>query len=232
MPLKDDYGILRILRSTKAAYDKLRGRKRLTVEEKMPLVEEMTSSTLDLAPKDWKKFINEDRSLSASWRREKIQYLEDFIGTSATRTARLKDLSFVKQMALEVEWESREKEGEGVSSHSSPSPSSSSSSNRNRDETNSSRGRPRKIQRMDEEGEGGEETEGEEDGASNDNDVDYQPPSRKKSRGGGDDGDDGGIACSVPRDLLRRLTPLAEKMGWSMRDQLLAAVGVYEIHML
>ena len=137
MPLKDDYGILRILRSTKAAYDKLRGRKRLTVEEKMPLVEEMTSSTLDLAPKDWKKFINEDRSLSASWRREKIQYLEDFIGTSATRTARLKDLSFVKQMALEVEWESREKEGEGVSSHSSPSPSSSSSSNRNRDETNS-----------------------------------------------------------------------------------------------
>ena len=227
MPLKEDYSILRILKSTKAAYDKLRGRKHLTVEEKMPLVEEMTSSTLDLAAKDWKKFINQDQSLSASWRREKIQYLEDFIGISATRTARLKDLGFVKQMAL---WERREKDGEGVSSYSSPPPSSSSSSNSNRDETNSSRGRPRKVQRMDdEEGEGGEETEGGEDSESNDNDVDYQPPSRKKSRGGGDDGDDGGIACSVPRDLLRRLTPLAEKMGWSMRDQLLAAVGVYEI---
>ena len=120
MPLKEDYGILRILKTAKAAYDKLRGRKHLTVEEKMLLIEEMTSSTLDLAAKAWRKIINEDRSLSASWRSQKIQYLEDFIGTSATRTARLSDLSFVKQMALELEWERSEKEGEGVSLHSSP----------------------------------------------------------------------------------------------------------------
>ena len=125
MPLKEDYSILRILKTAKGAYDKLRGRKHLTVEEKMPLIEEMTTSTLDLAAKDWKKLINEDRSLSASWRRQKIQYLEDFIGTSATRTARLSDLPSVKQMALELEWERREKEGEGVSLHSSISTTAS-----------------------------------------------------------------------------------------------------------
>ena len=63
----------------------------------------------------------------------------------------------------------------------------------------------------------------------NDRDVDYQPLSRKRSRGGGgEDGDDDGVACSVPKDLLGRLTPLAEKMGSSMRDQLLATVAVYE----
>ena len=118
MPLKEDYGILRILKTAKAAYNKLRGRKHLTVEEKMPQIEETTSSILNLAA--WRKIINEDRSLSASWRSQKIQYLEDFIGTSATRTARLSDLSFVKQMALELEWERSEKEGEGVSLHSSP----------------------------------------------------------------------------------------------------------------
>ena len=64
----------------------------------------------------------------------------------------------------------------------------------------------------------------------NDRDVNYQPLSRKRSRGGGgEDGDDDGVACSVPKDLLGRLTPLAEKMGSSMRDQLLATVAVYEI---
>ena len=119
LPLRDDYGILRTLKATLAAFKKQRGRKRLTVEEKMPLIDQMTSSTLDLSPRDWKKLINQDRSLSASWRQEKIQYLEDFLGTSATRTSRLSDQGFVKQRLLVQELE-REEEGEGVSLHSSP----------------------------------------------------------------------------------------------------------------
>ena len=101
MPLKEDYGIMRTLRSAKAAFDKLRAKKHLKVDEKMLLIEEMMTSTLDLSPKDWKKIINEDRSLSADWRKEKIEYLEDYIGTFATRTARLADLGCVKQMVPE-----------------------------------------------------------------------------------------------------------------------------------
>ena len=34
MPLKEDYGIMRTLRSAKAAFDKLRAKKHLTVDEK------------------------------------------------------------------------------------------------------------------------------------------------------------------------------------------------------
>ena len=67
LPLRDDYGILRTLKATLAAFKKQRGRKHLTVEEKMPLIDQMTSSTLDLSPRYWKKLINQDRSLMASW---------------------------------------------------------------------------------------------------------------------------------------------------------------------
>ena len=66
LSLRDDYGILRTLKATKAAFEKLRGRKRqrLTVEEKMPLIGQIKSNILH---SDKKKYIYLAASALQSW---------------------------------------------------------------------------------------------------------------------------------------------------------------------
>ena len=71
------------------------------------------SQTLDFA--NWRKIMNEE-SLRADWRKEKIGYLEDYIGSGATRTARMSEnQGFVLHRRLQLV-------GEGVSSNSFPPP--------------------------------------------------------------------------------------------------------------
>ena len=76
----------------------------------------------------------------------------------------------------------------------------------------------------------GDGSEGEEGEDNVDSDNNYEPRLKKTNCAGDDDDDDGdGSWVKVPRNLLHRLTPLAEKMGLSIRSHLSLTVGVYEL---
>ena len=47
---------------------------------------------------------------------------------------------------------------------------------------------------------------------------------KRRSNGGDDDGDDT-IAAQLPLDILRKMTPLCEKLGLTMRQQLCVTMG-------
>ena len=69
-----------------------------------------------------------------------------------------------------------------------------------------------------------------EESDANANDPDFTTRAKRtRNCGDGDEGDDDPVWAKVPRNLVERLTPLAEKMNWSIRDQLMAGMAVYEI---
>ena len=106
---------MRMLKNVKVQFDKQKARKLLTVDEKKEVAGKFTSQTLDFASTNWRKIINEE-NLRADWRKEKIGYLEDYIGSGATRTARMSEnQGFVLHRRLQLV-------GEGVSSNSLPPP--------------------------------------------------------------------------------------------------------------
>ena len=104
--MKEDPHIIRLLKNVKSEFDKQKARRHITDDERRQIVERMVSSTLDLAPKNWRKLINEETNLRADWRREKIHFLEDFIGVQATRASRMSpSQGFVMQRKLQLERE-------------------------------------------------------------------------------------------------------------------------------
>ena len=42
-------------------------------------------TTINLAAVDWRDKVNQDRRLRADWRNEKLAFIDDYIGSEATR---------------------------------------------------------------------------------------------------------------------------------------------------
>ena len=42
-------------------------------------------TTINLAAVDWRDKVNQDRRLIADWRNEKLAFIDDYIGSEATR---------------------------------------------------------------------------------------------------------------------------------------------------
>ena len=70
--MREDVHIITALKNGKAEYDKQKARKHLTEDEKKQIAAGLSCSTLELAPKNWKKVINAENNLRAACRREKI----------------------------------------------------------------------------------------------------------------------------------------------------------------
>ena len=45
----------------------------------------LSKTTFNLAAVDWRDKVNQDRRLRADWRKEKLAFIEDCIGSEATR---------------------------------------------------------------------------------------------------------------------------------------------------
>ena len=80
-PLKCDRQILELLKSLKTRFDKERKRRSMTDDEERRVAENFSSTTLNLAPRNWLQAINEDKTgMTSDWRQEKIAFLSDYIG--------------------------------------------------------------------------------------------------------------------------------------------------------
>ena len=101
------------------------------------------------------------------------------------------------------------------------------------DGENNSRGAASNEQEEGEEEERGERTETDSDSEAQFREALRKEKQRKRKRsgdGGGGDGDDvETVAGNIPVDLLRRMSPLCEKLGISMRNQLSLTMGFVEL---
>ena len=63
------------------------------------VAENFSSTTLNLAPRNWLQAINEDKTgMRSDWRQEKIAFISDYIGVDATRTMTMSETQgFVRQ---------------------------------------------------------------------------------------------------------------------------------------
>ena len=98
-PLKCDRQIIELLKSVKTRLDKERKRRSMTDDEKRRVAENFSSTTLNLAPRNWLQAINEDKTgMRSDWRQEKIAFISDYIGVVATRTMTMSETQgFVRQ---------------------------------------------------------------------------------------------------------------------------------------
>ena len=72
-PLKCDRQILELLKSLKTRFDKERKRRSMTDDEERRVAENFSSTTLNLAPRNWLQAINEDKTgMRSDWRQEQI----------------------------------------------------------------------------------------------------------------------------------------------------------------
>ena len=83
--LKLDHNIIRLMKDTKDKFDKVNRNKNLSDVKKDEFVNSMKETTMNLAASNWMSEVNQDRSLNAAWRQEKIAFVEDFIGKKASR---------------------------------------------------------------------------------------------------------------------------------------------------
>ena len=81
--LKIDKDIIRMMKDVKAKFDKARGK--MSAAKKDELVTSLKETTLNIAASNWKQKVNQDSSLNAAWRQEKVAFIEDYIGREATR---------------------------------------------------------------------------------------------------------------------------------------------------
>ena len=81
--LKIDKDIIRMMKDVKTRFDK--GRGKMTAVKKNELVTNLKETTLNIAASNWKSKVNQDCSLNAAWRQEKIAFVEDYIVREATR---------------------------------------------------------------------------------------------------------------------------------------------------
>ena len=81
--LKIDKDIIRMMKDVKGKFDKARGK--MSAAKKDELVTSLKETTLNIAASNWKQKVNQDSSLNAAWRQEKIDFIEDYIGREATR---------------------------------------------------------------------------------------------------------------------------------------------------
>lgn len=83
--LKPDRDVIKLMKDVKEKFDKVKWSSKLSTEKKDEQVSTLKKTTLNLAAADWKVGVNQDRSLNADWRQEKLLFIEDYIGRNATR---------------------------------------------------------------------------------------------------------------------------------------------------
>ena len=74
-----DKNILQLMKKTKQKFDKMKISGNL-IEASSP-----SRTTFNLAAADWRDKVNQDRRLRADWRKEKLAFMDDYIGSEATR---------------------------------------------------------------------------------------------------------------------------------------------------
>ena len=79
-----------MMKDVKTRFDK--GRGKMTAVKKNELVTNLKETTLNIAASNWKSKVNQDCSLNAAWRQEKIAFVEDYIVREATFVPDLKKM--------------------------------------------------------------------------------------------------------------------------------------------
>ena len=77
--MQSDKNILRMMKGTKQKFDKMKKNGNLIEASAL------SRTTFNLAAPDWRDKVNQDRRLRADWRKEKLAFIEDCIGSEATR---------------------------------------------------------------------------------------------------------------------------------------------------
>ena len=225
LPIKDrDHHIIEILTKLKADFDKLKRKKFNNEESKQEAINKLKMKTVNLAPIDWKTRIMSDRILWAQAKADKVELLDDYIGPMATWSAHVRPESEpcqaarlraeeVRREQAEVEEarEARKTAREEISSGEQIVISSSSQHGESSQDSQSERILDEQVRRI------------------RGNKTVYRK--RKRLQGGDDDDDDdeNTVECRAPRDLLRRLGPLCDKIGVTIRQQHSLVVAFYEL---
>ena len=77
--LKSDKYILQVMKETKQKFNRMKKNGNLIEASSL------RKTTFNLAAVDWRDKVNQDRRLRADWRKEKLAFIEDYIGCKATR---------------------------------------------------------------------------------------------------------------------------------------------------
>ena len=85
--MTDDKNILASMEKIKKNFDSKRRNRKLSEDGKVEYLAVLHSTTLNMAPSNWRKRVLEDKVMSREWKLAKIALLEDYIGEEATKTA-------------------------------------------------------------------------------------------------------------------------------------------------
>ena len=77
--LQSDKNILQLMKKTKQKFDKMK------MSGNLIEASSLSRTTFNLAAADWRDKVNQDRRLKADWRKEKLAFMDDYIGSEATR---------------------------------------------------------------------------------------------------------------------------------------------------
>ena len=83
--MTDDKNILASMEKIKKDFDSKRRNKKLSEEGKIEYLAALHSTTLSMAPENWKKRLLEEKGMRREWKMAKIALLEYYIGEGATR---------------------------------------------------------------------------------------------------------------------------------------------------
>ena len=224
LPLKDrDDHIIDIMTTIKKDFDKMRKKKFLSEEIRQEAINRLKMKTINLAPTDWRRRIMSDRVLGARAKAAKADLLEDYIGLTATRSAlvtpesnnviadRQRNEEVQREHAeAEEAREARAKAREEIKSQQQADFSSSSQHGESSQDSQTEGHLEEQAQR------------------ARDNRKAYKK--RKRMQGGDDDDyDDETVECRAPKDLLRKLGPLCDKIRITIRQQHSIVVAFYEL---
>ena len=214
LPLRDrDDHIIDIMTTVKKDFDKLRKKKFPSEEMRQEAINRLKMKTVNLAPTDWRTRIMSDHVLWARAKADKVNLLEDYIGLTATRSAlvtpesdhciaarqRAEEVQREKAVAEEAR-EARTKAREEIQSQQRVDFSSSSQHGESSQDSQSEVHLQEQAQR------------------ARDNRKAYKK--RKRMQGGDDDDDDDEtVECWAPKDILRKLGHLCDKIGVTIRQQ-------------
>ena len=77
--MQSDKNILQMMKKTKQKFDKMK------ISGNLIEASSLSRTTFNLAAADWRDKVNQDRRLRADCRKEKLAFMDDYIGSEATR---------------------------------------------------------------------------------------------------------------------------------------------------
>ena len=77
--LQSDKNILQMMKKTKQKFDKMK------ISGNLIEASSLSRTTFNLAAADWRDKVNQEWGLRADWRKEKLAFMDDYIGSEATR---------------------------------------------------------------------------------------------------------------------------------------------------